>query len=161
MTNQIINSNGVTIPITFNHVAVQIVINIVNADGQDPITQLLQAAITEPLITDNVSWDLITGVITPATSMSENVLTMNCEGTTVSTYMLPADIENGVFVFNVWLIQEFDMSSCAASIPFPQGGFQAGKCYEYEMIFDADSLMLGNVNVLPWKEEYVGSANAN
>ena len=50
------------------------------------------------------------------------------------------------------LFRSYGSTKCTVSIPVPAGGFLGGHSYEYEMIFNADSLTTALVRVLPWKE---------
>ena len=152
--NQVIDSDGTTIPITFNHVASQIVVNLVNEDNEDEATNFYSVSMDLPLITNDVSWSLKDGVIASATTNSGELSTinMNNAGTQASYIIVPYNPSTGYMQFNAQVEQMETVSSCSVNIPAPSGGFLGGHCYEYDLIFDADSLFIGIVKVAPWKE---------
>ena len=50
VSNQTIDQNAITIPITFNHVATQIIVNIINKDSINPASQIVYATYSLALI---------------------------------------------------------------------------------------------------------------
>lgn len=154
--NQIIDKNGTTVPITFNHVATQLIVNIENKDNINPLSEILDAAYSAPIIDENVKWNLLTGIISPATSISTNPFNLSIKGLKTSTIMVPLYAPTDSIGYYVAVKQENgDLQLCSTLIPIPEEGYQAGHSYEYVMYFDADSLMLGLVTVAPWEEDVV------
>ena len=155
--NQIIDSNGTTVPITFQHVASQIVIYVANTDSVDPMTSIQSARYNEPYITDDISWNLLTGEITTCTEISSTQIAMDIvNDTTISAIMVPVDDDKKTISCVIVIVQNSGrVQSCAINLPNITNGYQAGHCYEYLMYFDADSLELGLVKVAPWNDVVV------
>ena len=155
--NQIIDSNGTTVPITFQHIASQIVIYVANTDSVDPMTSIQSARYNEPYITDDISWNLLTGEITTCTEISSTQIAMDIvNDTTVSATMVPVDDDKKTISCIIVIVKNSGrVQSCAINLQNITNGYQAGHCYEYLMYFDADSLELGLVKVAPWNDVVV------
>ncbi len=158
VSNQTIDQNAITIPITFNHVATQIIVNIINKDSINPASQIVYATYSPPVISDSVTWSLLTGVIVPATSVSSIQDSMSIDSFTTSCVMIPLSAKADSLSYQSYIQQENgEYQLCQVNIPVPEDGYEAGHSYEYDMIFDADSLMLGYVRVAAWNEVTVST----
>ncbi len=158
VTDQMISHSGTTIPITFNHVATQIVVNVVNKDTTNPAAKVLSATISGPETTSGITWNLTTGVISPATSLASTGAAIQVDGMATSYIMLPVAVENGKLSYLAVVQQsQGQVVSCNVDIPFPEGGYLAGHSYQYDMYFDIDGGSLAEVVVAPWKDVTVSS----
>ena len=158
ISDQMIDQNGTTIPITFNHVATQIVVNIVNQDTLNPVTSIHDAWVTNPQITNDVTWDLTTGVISPADTLSSTGGLMQINGLTTSYIMVPIVMKNGKLPYlAVVTLQEGETMSCNVDIPFPEAGYLSGRSYNYDLYFNADSIILVDAEVDAWNDVTVST----
>lgn len=155
ITDQTINSNGTTLPITFTHSATQLVVGIRNEDETTPMTALVSARCQVPQTDGSVTWSITTGVITPTVSISDSLDSMKCSGFTASHIVIPIAAGVDSLIFEAVVSQSGLQSLCTVGIPVPSGGLQGGHSYEYEMIFKEGVLKPALVRVLPWKEDEV------
>ncbi len=155
ITDQTIDANGTTLPITFTHSATQLVVEIKNEDEATPMTALVSARCQKPQSGDSVAWRLSTGVITPSGSISDSLDSMKCSGFTASCIMLPVAAGVDSLIFEAVVSQSGQQSLCTVGIPVPSAGLQGGHSYEFEMIFKEGALKPALVRVLPWNEEVI------
>ena len=150
-TNQEIDQNGTTIPITFNHMASQLIVNIVNQDRANPIVSILYSDFSPPMPDDNVTWNLLTGEITPATVLDTVLMNMTVNEFKTSAIIVPYTAENDSLAYFAMVEQQNgNYELCQLYIPLPEGGLKSGHSYEYLIYFDADTITLGVVTVAPW-----------
>lgn len=147
--NQDIKSSQVNIPITYQHAATQIVINITGGENIT-ITKILSATITPPQ--PGATMDLSTGIITPETAYGKTA-TMGIKDFTVQYIMLPI-IQNSPMPLTLELIvnDENFARTYQTSLPLPDGKLSAGSSYLFRAVINENSVSFPYVSVKSWTE---------
>ena len=122
------------------------------------MTSIHDAWVTNPQITNDVTWDLTTGVISPADTLSSTGGLMQINGLTTSYIMVPIVMKNGKLPYlAVVTLQEGETMSCNVDIPFPEDGYLSGRSYNYDLYFNADSIILVDAEVDAWNDVTVST----
>lgn len=153
-----VNASNQTVDMTLSHCCSQILIKL-RASG-DTISNMSSMTIT-PSNTSNSSWDLTTGVITPATSLGTSAA-MGISNVGDSIYygqitMLPLTLSTGnlTATFTVSL-NGGAARTYQASLPVYQSStaatpaFTPGNCYIYDLLISQSGIIIGSVNVTNW-----------
>ena len=128
----------VNVPLTFVHCCSQIVLNVVA--GNNIYLGTVQSVQVTPSQTGN-KLDMFTGVIPPATTISEQHIDMHINKTMAQVIMVPLQSSDSL---KVTIVAEVDAvnnySTFYCKIPVYPGGFKAGNSYAYEVILDPDQI---------------------
>ena len=146
--NYEINGSQVTVPIIFNHVATQIVVELSAGEGM-VLQQIASATVTPPQTGSTL--DLTSGTITPATGYGSTPASMGVNGLKAQFTMLPLQTDTPM-TLTLMLNINYDPTprQYSVSIPVPEGGFQGGNSYLYQAIVDANTITFPSVDVNDW-----------
>lgn len=158
-SNVVVAGTDQNITMNMNHCCTQVVIQMVNSDGVT-ISALPSMNITPSNITSSNSWNLITGEITPATSVNNTAISMGVAksastGTTPEIFygaitMIPLSMTgNMTATFNITV--NGVSSNFKVELPVYQNNLQAGTAYVYQVKFQNNEITFNNsVNVAKW-----------
>lgn len=146
--NYEINGSQMTVPVVFNHVATQIVIELSAGEGV-VLQSLASASITPPQA--GASLDLSSGTITPTSEYATTPVAMGINGLKAQYTMLPLQSTTPM-TLTLSLNLNYDPTphDYTVSIPVPDGGFQGGNSYLYQAIVDANMVTFPTVDVNDW-----------
>lgn len=146
---QDVTTSQVNIPISYQHVATQIVIAL--AAGENiTLNKIVSATITPPK--PGAIMDLSTGIISSETTYAPAV-PMGVTGFTVQYTMLPVKSSEPM-TLTLELMVNGESTSRLYSSPFnpPNNIFAAGNSYVYRAIIDENSIAFPSVSVKEWTE---------
>lgn len=160
ITGENINATGSTVDLTFRHCATQFVFDIVSQENATVISDILYAAMSVPDPAGGARWNLLTGEISQMNVVPEDIAYMNVSDVRISTVCLPFTNTEGENLLSVFAVSQADtMVSFEVDIPIPESGYLSGRSYQYEILFMADTILLGDVLVAPWIENLEGDIN--
>lgn len=142
-------STQIHIPITFQHVATQVVIEVEAGEGVE-LNELLSATITPSL--SGATMKLTTGTIEPATSydLPEN---MGINGFKAQYIMLPLQTTIPMeATLKVMINGEADARTYQTEIKVPNGALKAGDSYVFMAIIEGNRVSFPLVTIKDWTE---------
>ncbi|MGL5682145.1 MAG: fimbrillin family protein [Marinifilaceae bacterium] len=148
--------SGEVIDITFTHCATQLVFNIVNNSQANAIDSVIYAAMGVPTI-DSVSWNLVTGEIPQLQTDPSDIQIMNYSKNTLSGICLPFISSKPIILACYALTAQNELFTFNVDVPPLSNGYLGGHSYQYNLVFDQDTLMVGDVLVAPWIEHNQGT----
>ncbi len=142
-----------TITLNFQHCATQVVVYVSPGSGIT-VDRVSEMTIT-PSNTSGCTWNLLTGVITPATSLSTTVAAMGvaqASGQFVGqVIMLPLKMSgNMTLKFNALLGGETVARSYSAELPIFENNLEAAHSYKYTVSLYEDKVIINSVNIIDW-----------
>lgn len=147
--NTSILKSTVNIPIVYSHSATQVVVKLIGGKGIYLTSQT--AGTITPSNPANLTMNLQTGVITPATSVDSKGSAMGVSNFVSQYTMLPLLMTGSLTAtFTVTINNETSQRVYTVNIPVPSGGLKAGKSYLYKAIVNANEITFNTVNVIDW-----------
>lgn len=147
--NVSILTTTVNIPIIYSHCATQVVIKLVAGNGI--VLNSQTAATITPSNPANLTMNLKTGVINPATSLDSKTAAMGVSNFVSQFTMLPLSMSGKITTtFTVLINNESTPRVYTVNIPVPSGGLAPGKSYLYKAIVNANEITFDSVNVIDW-----------
>lgn len=147
--NNAIAATTVNIPIVYTHCGTQIVIKLYAGNGVQLNSQ--SAATITPSNPQGSQMNLVTGVITPSTSVSSQVVNMGVSNFVSQYTMLPLSMSgNLTATFTVTINNETKARVFSVNIPVPSGKLAPGKSYLYKAIVNANEIIFSSVDVIDW-----------
>ncbi len=153
-----VNASNQTVDMTLSHCCSQILIKL--RSSGDTISSMASMTIT-PSSTSNSSWDLTTGIITPATSLGAPA-PMGISNAGDSVYygqitMLPLTLSSGDLEASFTIsLNGGPARNYQATLPVYKSSstatpaFTPGNCYIYDLLISQSGIIIGSVNVTNW-----------
>lgn len=148
--------------LNFTHSCIQVVVKLTVGEGIT-VNSLPQIQLSPSVIGSNNTWDLYTGIINPATSVSTSSLTamavaLESSGTssTPTIYsaqytMIPLSMSGDLSTkFNITINGESTARNYEVSLPINGGSLAAGNCYIYNVELKGNTITFTNVTVTNW-----------
>lgn len=148
-TMQDITSSQVNIPIVYEHVGTQVVIDVTAGAGIQ-LNRLLFATITPP--EPGARMDLSTGTIPPAKTYGK-MDKMGINGFTAQYIMLPLQTDMPMSLFlEVQADGESGTRTYTVDVPVPDGMLKSGNSYVFKAVIDGNSVSFPTVSIKDWTE---------
>lgn len=147
--NQDVNPSQISVPITFLHMATQVVFEVRAAEGIT-LDKLVGANVSAPV--QGAQMDLLTGAIPPATAyISTGMDKMGVNGTFAQYIMLPLRTTSPMHAsFTVVINGESQSRTYSTDVPVPDGELAAGNSYRFAVVIRANGVAFDSVNVTSW-----------
>ncbi len=141
--------------VKFNHACTQIVLKMdttgTTATGSDVKVALVGVQVT-PSSTSGCSWDLLTGTITPATTLGTAVA-MGMTDNYAQYIMLPLESSGDLtFTMQVSFNGVTQSKDFTAEYPIPSSALAAGNSYLFQVKFVLEEITFTTVDVINWVE---------
>ncbi len=138
--------------LNFNHVACQVNLNVINQQTDTIADWINFAMLGTPEVTSSSEWNLLTGVITPSTSIRvDTLLNMVAKGLTASQYILPVSKVAEIYLYiSLKLNKENEPMGYEIFLPLPDSTFLPGSSYSYTVQYGYDTIIVNDVNIAPW-----------
>lgn len=146
---QDVTSSQVSIPITYQHVATQVVVAVTGGESIT-LNKILSATITPPR--SGATMDLSTGLINSAVRYT-NAVAMGITGFTIQYIMLPVK-SSSPMTLTLELLVNDESSSRVYTTPLtpPNSILAAGDSYLFRAVIDENSVSFPSVSVKEWTE---------
>ncbi len=146
---QDIMASQIHMPIVFQHVATQVVVDLSAGDGLQ-LDSLISASILPP--TPGASLDLQTGIIESTYTYDTTPLTMGKNGFLTQAIVLPTKATTPMsLTLKVLADGETTPRTYTVGIPIP-GKLAGGFSYVFSAIIDGNSVSFPNVSIKDWTE---------
>ena len=146
---QDIMTSQIHMPIVFQHVATQVVVDLSAGDGLQ-LDSLISASILPP--TPGASLDLQTGIIESTYTYDTTPLTMGKNGFLTQAIVLPTKATTPMsLTLKVLADGETTPRTYTVGIPIP-GKLAGGFSYVFSAIIDGNSVSFPNVSIKDWTE---------
>ena len=147
--DQDIMASQIHMPIVFQHVATQVVVDLSAGDGLQ-LDSLISASILPP--TPGASLDLQTGIIESTYTYDTTPLTMGKNGFLTQAIVLPTKATTPMsLTLKVLADGETAPRTYTVGIPIP-GKLAGGFSYVFSAIIDGNSVSFPNVSIKDWTE---------
>lgn len=147
--SQDITISQIQVPVVFQHVATQVVIEISAGEGLQ-LDSLVSATILPP--TPGQRLDLLTGIIEPAFDYDTTPVNMGTNGLLAQYIILPVQVDDPMaLTLQVLADGEKIPRIYKASIPIA-GKLAGGFSYVYSAIIDGNSVSFPSVSIKDWTE---------
>ena len=156
VTNKVISVSGDVIDLTFTHCASQMVFKIVNEGTEYGFKSISEAYIGLPDST-GATWDLTSGIISQLSDPDMKIKEIDYDDLTLKTIFLPYTSTSNNNLAIIGISQTGTYLGVTVDVPVPTDGFESGKSYNFEILFRADTFLLGDVVVAPWTEDDMGN----
>ncbi len=148
-----VNDTISTISMNMKHCGIQVVVSIL-AEDSITINSVSGMSIT-PADVSGCSWNLKSGTITQATSLTTSTATMGVASTSSSyvgqIIMLPIKASGDFTVsFDVTINGESTPRSYSAQLPIYEGNMTAGNSYKYTVKLYESEIVVGGVYIINW-----------
>ena len=154
-------TTSTTIDVDLSHCCTQVILKIAtenenSSSGSTPIYSVSDIKVTPSVITDKCTWDLFTGVINPAKSLSstQNSMAMSNDGFFGEYIMVPLDPSDSsskiIFSFTVQFTEYSSKLRRDAEFSIPDGGLKGGYSYLFTVEFKEELVEIIDVNVIDW-----------
>ena len=139
--------------LTMSHACAQIIVEVGSASESITVDSLSGVTITPPS-TANSKFVLFTGLITPATTLSNSTpLAMNVNGTVCNQIVLPLSYSGDLtFTFTAYINGSTTGRQYSANIPLVNNKLASGSSYKYSIEIGESTVTFGNVVVTNWVE---------
>ncbi|MEG1586632.1 MAG: fimbrillin family protein, partial [Bacteroidales bacterium] len=146
--NYSIESAAANINIVYKHSCSQVVIKLSSGNGVT-INSVTSAKITPPVT--NSTMDLSSGIIPPATTLSNVLFDMGVAQNVCQATVLPLQTNTPMQVtFEIVINNEASARNYQVNIPIPDGKLIAGNSYLFKAVVDANTITFPEVSVIAW-----------
>ncbi len=159
--NQSVHENGTVLDLTFQHCAAQLVFNIINQDTTNRIESIWYAGTIAATPSDTSVWNLETGYIRQAVTDPSEVIIATLNDLTMSFIFLPFQTPKACPLEITAVLSSGSAYMIEVVIPPIPDGYVSGHSYQYDIVYDQDTVVLNQVSIAPWIEHEEGNIDVN